>query len=95
MTINQIQQNVNEAKSEESYSNSAKLCRDVLAMAVDYIYEKSGAQKPKNASLLELIDNSTVISYINDADIINSLHYIRILGMNAQHGRSIRKEILS
>ena len=92
MTINQIQQNVNEAKSEESYSNSAKLCRDVLAMAVDYIYEKSGAQKPKNASLLELIDNSTVISYINDADIINSLHYIRILGMNAQHGRSIRKK---
>lgn len=61
-------------------------------MAVDYIYEKINNQKPKMASLLELIDSTTITSFLNGADIVNSLHYIRILGMNAKHGRSVRKK---
>ena len=90
MTIDQLNHQLNEAAQAGSYT--AKLCRDVLAMAVDYIYEKSGVNMPQNASLLELLDSSTVGAYINDADIIRSLHYVRIIGMNAEHGRSIRKK---
>ncbi|MBO4793762.1 MAG: DEAD/DEAH box helicase family protein, partial [Deltaproteobacteria bacterium] len=39
-----------------------------------------------------MIDNASIIAYVNDADTIHSLHYVRILGMNAQHGRNIRKK---
>lgn len=92
MTISQLNFKLNEAANERSFPGRAKLCRELLEMAVDYIYEKTGTQKPKMASLLELIDNVTVTSFLNDSDIINSLHYIRILGMNARYGRSVRKK---
>ena len=81
-----------EAADEQSFPARAKLCRELLEMAVDYIYEKINNQKPKMASLLELIDSTTITSFLNGADIVNSLHYIRILGMNAKHGRSVRKK---
>ena len=54
--------------------------------------QETETQKPKMASLLELIDSTTVTTFLNDADITNSLHYVRILGMNAKHGRSVRKK---
>lgn len=92
MTISQLNFKLKEATNEQSYPERAKLCRELLEMAVDYIYEKTNSQKPKAASLLELIDSTTVTSFLNDADIVNSLHYIRILGMNAKHGRSVRKK---
>ena len=92
MTVSDLKIKLNEAVSEQSHPESAKLCRALLESCVDFIYEKANAKKPKNASLLELIDSSTVISYIDDSEIISSLHYIRILGMNAEHGRSVRKK---
>lgn len=92
MTIDQLNHQLNEAAQAGSFTEQAKKYRSVLCAAVDYIYEKSGAKKPQNASLLELLDSSTVGAYINDADIIRSLHYVRIIGMNAEHGRSIRKK---
>ena len=92
MTIDQLNHQLNEAAQAGSFTEQAKKYRSVLCAAVDYIYEKSGVKMPQNASLLELLDSSTVGAYINDADIIRSLHYVRIIGMNAEHGRSIRKK---
>ena len=92
MTVSELKFKLNEAISEQSHPESAKLCRILLEACVDHIFEKSNAKKPKNASLLELIDNPIVMSYVGDAEIISSLHYVRILGMNAQHGRSVRKK---
>ena len=92
MTVNELNFKLSEAVAEQSNPESAKLCRALLEACVDFIFEKAEAKKPKNASLLELIDNPTVMAYIEDAEIISSLHYVRILGMNAQHGRSVRKK---
>jgi type I restriction enzyme R subunit len=92
MTISQLNFKLNAATNEHSFSERAKLCRELLEMIIDYIYEKTETQKPKMASLLELIDSTTVTTFLNDADITNSLHYVRILGMNAKHGRSVRKK---
>ncbi len=78
--------------AEESHPNSAVLCRKLLQNCIDYIYEKSDVKKPKNASLLELIDGPVVSSYLADPEIASILHYVRILGMNAEHGRSVRKK---
>ena len=92
MTTSQLTAKLNAAANEEIFATRARLCRELLCDAVDYIYEKAHAPKPKGASLLELIDSTVVTAFINDADVVNSLHYIRILGMNAAHGRSVRKK---
>ena len=92
MTVDQLNFKLNEAIGEQSYPESAKLCRALLQECIDFIYEKSGVIKPKNSSLLELIDGPIVSAYVNDSETIHSLHYVRILGMNAEHDRSIRKK---
>ncbi len=92
MTTGELTFKLNEAVAEQSFPESAKLCRVLLEKCVDFIFEKANAQKPKNASLLELIDNPVVMGYVEDTEIISSLHYVRILGMNAEHGRSVRKK---
>lgn len=92
MTISQLQTKLNIAANEKIHSECAKLCREILAASIDYIYENAHVEKPKGASLLELIDGPIVTAYVNDADMVKSLHYIRILGMNAVHGRSVRKK---
>lgn len=92
MTLEQMSSKLERAKNASTYIDCALLCRELLADAVDYIYSKRGAKIPPKASMLELIDSPIVTGYINDADIVNALHYIRILGMNAKHGRSVRKK---
>lgn len=69
----------------------AKICRQVLNSAINYIFEQTNKKKPEMASMLELLDNSVVKGFIADAGIINSLHYIRILGANAEHDRKVKK----
>ena len=91
MAVEQLKSELNKITSLQTPSECALFCRDLLETAVSYIFEKTESRKPKNASLLELIDHTAVTSYINDADIANSLHYVRILGMNAKHGRKVRK----
>ncbi len=92
MTLDQIKSKLNAAQTSDTHQSCALLCREVLEDAVDYIYEWNHAKKPEKSSLLERIDGPVVSSYINDADTINALHYVRILGMNAKHGRSVRKK---
>lgn len=92
MNSTQLSNKLNEAANETNLTERAKLCRSLLRSTIDYIYEHVGKEKPKNASLLELIDSAAVSAYIHDPDIVNSLHFVRILGMNAEHGRTIRRK---
>ena len=80
-----------EVKSIQSYPDCVTACREWLQAAVDYVFEKQDVAKPKSASLLELIENVTFTCYVGDPDIIRSLDYVRIKGMNAIHGLSISK----
>lgn len=92
MTVGQMESKLAQAKNAQNSQDRALLCRLLLEDAIGFIYEKAGVEFPKKASLLELIDGLTVSSYINDSDTISTLHYVRILGMNAQHGKHIKKK---
>ena len=92
MTLGQMNSKLIKVQDAETHLERALLCRALLEDAVDFIYSKAGVKKPSKASLLELIDSPVVTGYINDADTVNALHYVRILGMNAKHGRSVRKK---
>ena len=84
----EFSQKTNEAASPTMI---AIICRDSLQSAIQLIYQESNATLPKTASMLELLDGPVVGSYITDRDIIDGFHYVRILGMNAEHGKKIKK----
>lgn len=92
MTIGQLNYKLNAAANEKTQGEQAKLCRELLIEAIDYIYDQSGVEKPQQASLLELLESPLVRAYVNDDDIINSLHFVRIVGMNAFHGQNVRRK---
>ena len=81
----------NEAEKETNPSDVALKCRDALNGIIAFIYEKEETYMPQSATMLELIDGKVVSTFAHYSVIIDSLHYIRKLGMNAQHGVHIKK----
>ncbi|MGB4613877.1 MAG: DEAD/DEAH box helicase family protein, partial [Erysipelotrichaceae bacterium] len=67
------------------------ICRQVLEKAIDLIFFYKEVQRPKNAQLLELINNEHIQNFFGSDVIIDSLHFIRIVGINALHGKQIKK----
>lgn len=91
MTIDLLKQNLISAAEIKDAAERVKAYRGVLTAAIDYIYESTNTHKPEKASLLELVDSDVLANYVQDSDVINSLHYVRILGMNAEHDQKIKK----
>ncbi len=91
MTIDLLKQNLITAAEIKDAAERVKAYRGVLTAAIDYIYESTNTHKPEKASLLELVDSDVLANYVQDSDVINSLHYVRILGMNAEHDQKIKK----
>ena len=91
MTIDLLKQNLITAAEIKEAAERVKAYRGVLTDAIDYIYESTNTHKPEKASLLELVDSDVLANYVQDSDVINSLHYVRILGMNAEHDQKIKK----
>lgn len=91
MTIDLLKQNLITAAEIKDAAERVKAYRGVLTAAIDYIYESRNTHKPEKASLLELVDSDVLANYVQDSDVINSLHYVRILGMNAEHDQKIKK----
>ena len=91
MTIDLLMQNLITTAEIKDAAERVKAYRGVLTDAIDYIYESTNTHKPEKASLLELVDSDVLANYVQDSDVINSLHYVRILGMNAEHDQKIKK----
>ncbi len=90
--IKQFISNLKNGESKIKPLDIAKSYRDLLFSAIKSIFAKREEEVPPKASLLELIDSPTLRDFSNnDADIINSLHYIRILGASANQGRNVKK----
>ena len=91
ITIDTLKQELARVAVIQDSTERVKSYRSLLGMAIDYIFAKANVHKPERASMLELVDSDVVANYVQDSDIINSLHYVRILGMNAEHGQKIKK----
>ena len=50
------------------------------------LYKLSGKDVPADATMLEMLSDGVITNAIADGDILHALHYIRILGTNAEHG---------
>lgn len=91
MTLDILKQQLNTITEAKEAAEKAKLCRELLSSAVDTIYASAGEAKPAQASLLELLDGPVVKQYVNDEEVLNALHFVRILGMNAAHDIKVKK----
>ena len=92
MTIEELNTKQNEISVECDYVEQAKLCRDLLDRALTYVYESLNISRPKKATLLEIIDNRVLSDYVGNLEVIEGLHFVRKLGMNAQHDVKVRKK---
>ena len=69
---------------------SAISARNALEFVIKYTYKAKCGDIPARASLFELISSYEITNFINDQCILDSLHYIRILGNNAAHNNKIK-----
>lgn len=79
------------AKDNKDSNDVVLVCRSVLEKTIDLIFEAQEVRKPVSAQLLELINNETVQDFIGNDILIDALHFVRIVGINAQHGKHIKK----
>jgi type I restriction enzyme R subunit len=80
-----------EAEKEEKPDGIALKCREALDVAIRFVYRKESARVPEKATMLELLDGTVIAPFVDNGIILESLHFIRKLGMNAQHGTPIKK----
>ena len=91
ITILDLKNELQKATELEKHTERVKAYRSVLVSAVKYIYQIKEIAVPEKASLLELVDSDVICDFVSDGDIVNSLHYVRIVGMNAEHDKKIKK----
>ena len=71
-------------------SDAVLVCRQVLEKAIDLVFSFEKVAKPNDAQLLELINNECIRGFFNSDVMIDSLHFVRIVGINAYHGKYIK-----
>ena len=79
-------------KALPTKEEKVKAARLVLREILEQIIPEKSIKKKKKYTLLELIDCSPVKNYIDNDQIIASLHFIRIIGIHAEHGQPVREK---
>lgn len=80
-----------DAENEANPCEKAVKCRTALMQIVEFVYGKETAKIPEKATMLELLDGRVIAPFVNNTVILDSLHYIRKLGINAEHSLHIKK----
>ena len=78
-------------KDNKDSNDVVLVCRNVLEKVIDLIFAVEGVKKPETAQLLELINHETVQAFLGKDVLIDSLHFVRIVGINALHGKHIKR----
>lgn len=72
-------------------AKSALAGRKALEWLVEAVYYLQGWEIPPRATLYEMVDNEQFKQYLNSADLLRRLHYIRKAGNNAAHGNTVTR----
>lgn len=79
------------AENAKTPSDKALLCRKALFVIVEFIYKKHNVSMQQSATMLELLDSKLISDFINNTIIVETLHFIRKVGINAQHDKRVKK----
>ena len=91
MTIKDIIRKIAEAAGKKDPAATAVACRSAVRDGVGAIYQSKGTEMPPKASLLELLADTPVREFIGDDDRMRDLEFVRVLGMNAEHKRKVKR----
>ena len=91
MTIKDLIRKIAEAVGKKDPAATAIACRGAVRDCVGEIYKRKGAEMPPKASLLELLAGTLVREFVADDDRLRDLEFVRILGMNAEHNRKVKR----
>ncbi len=80
------------AEEAASPADKAIACRAALSELIAFIYDRLGIAMPQSATMLELIDGRVISDFTDNAVLLESLHFIRKVGMNAEHGLKVTKK---
>lgn len=87
-SIYHICEKIEQSKKPEE---KALLCRDALDELIKFIYQQECKKYPTSATLLEVIDGSVISEFVDNPILLESLHFVRKVGMNAKHGLHVKK----
>lgn len=79
------------AENASDVAEKAMFCREALEEIIKFIYKVECKNYPVSATLLEVLNSDVIVGFVNNAVILESLHYVRKLGMNAKHNLHIKK----
>ena len=91
MTIKDLIRKIAEAVGKKDPAAAAIACRGAVRDCVGEIYKSKGAEMPPKASLLELLADTLVREFVADDDRLRDLEFVRVLGMNAEHSRKVKR----
>ena len=91
MTIKDLIRKIAEVSGKKDPAATAVACREAVRDCVGEIYKSKGAEMPPKASLLELLADTPVRDFIADDDRFRDLEFVRVLGMNAEHERKVKR----
>ncbi len=80
-----------EAEKADKPSDIAIACREALDAVIRFVYRRESVRVPEKATMLELLDGCVIAPFVDNSVILESLHFIRKVGMNAQHGMPVKK----
>jgi len=69
----------------------AKAVKAAAIAALRELFKLKGAEVSEDATMLEMLSDAVVTNAIGSGDILHALHYIRILGTNAEHGEKVKR----
>ncbi len=65
--------------------------RRLLDIVIKFIYDRCNKDYPVSATMLEVINNPWFVHFVDNDIVLESLHFVRKLGINAEHGNYIKK----
>ena len=91
MTIKDLMRKIADVAGKKDPAATAVACRGAVRDCVGAIYQSKGVEIPPKASLLELLSDAPVREFIADDDRLRDLEFVRVLGMNAEHNRKVKR----
>ena len=91
MTIKDLIRKIAEVAGKKDPAATAVACRGAVRDCVGEIYRSKGVEMPPKASLLELLADTPVREFVADDDRLRDLEFVRVLGMNAEHKRKVKR----
>lgn len=70
---------------------TAIFAREAVRDGIARVYRALGRELPPKASLLELLSDMKLCEFIGDDDRLRDLEFVRILGINAEHKRKVKR----